>query len=60
MLFSCAGFSVELDRVKQLPGYPQHEAVDFKVAFDPRGGNLPLGPVEAVVPINVRQPVVLC
>lgn len=49
------GFNVELDRVKQLPGYPQYETVDFKVTFDPRGANLLLGPVEAVVPINVSS-----
>uniref|UniRef100_H2YKD6 Uncharacterized protein n=1 Tax=Ciona savignyi TaxID=51511 RepID=H2YKD6_CIOSA len=48
-----SGFSVELDRVKQLPGAPDHEAVDFKVTFDPRGANLGIGPIEAVVPINV-------
>ncbi|XP_077975805.1 hydrocephalus-inducing protein homolog isoform X2 [Styela clava] len=48
-----SGFNVELDRVKQLPGYPQHETIDFKVTFDPRGANLGLGPVEAVVPVNI-------
>ena len=44
---------MELDRVKQLPGYPDHETVDFKVTFDPRGANLPVGRIEAMVPINV-------
>ncbi|ESO91099.1 hypothetical protein LOTGIDRAFT_122343, partial [Lottia gigantea] len=47
------GFHVELDRVKNLPGAPDHELVDFMVKFDPRGANLPLGPVETVVPINI-------
>ena len=47
------GFSVELDRVRQLPGAPDHETVDFVVAFDPRGANLTLGEVTALVPINV-------
>ena len=47
------GFHVELDRVRNLPGAPDHETVDFVVSFDPRGANLQLGPVETVVPINV-------
>lgn len=47
------GFHVELDRVRNLPGSPDHETVDFVVSFDPRGANLPLGPIETVVPINV-------
>lgn len=47
------GFHVELDRVRNLPGAPDHETVDFVVSFDPRGANLPLGPIETVVPINI-------
>ena len=47
------GFHVELDRVRNLPGSPDYETVDFVVSFDPRGANLPLGPVEAYVPVNV-------
>ena len=47
------GFNVELDRVRHLPGFPDHETVDFRVIFDPQGSNLGLGPVEALVPINV-------
>lgn len=49
------GFHVELDRVRNLPGAPDHETVDFVVSFDPRGANLPLGPIETVVPINVSS-----
>ena len=49
------GFGVELDRVKQLPGAPDHETVDFVITFDPRGANLNLGEVETVVPINVSR-----
>ena len=49
------GFHVELDRVRNLPGAPDHETVDFVVSFDPRGANLQLGPVESVVPINVSM-----
>lgn len=47
------GFHVELDRVRNLPGAPDHETVDYVVSFDPRGANLQLGPVETVVSINV-------
>ena len=47
------GFIVELDRVRNLPGAPDNETVDFVVTFDPRAANLQLGPVEAVVPIHV-------
>lgn len=47
------GFNVELDRVKQLPGAPDHEPIDFVVSFDPRGANLSLGEVQITVPINV-------
>ena len=50
-----SGFHVELDRVRQLPGAPDHETVDFIVSFDPRGANLSLGLVETVVPINVSS-----
>ncbi|XP_052816168.1 hydrocephalus-inducing protein homolog isoform X2 [Mya arenaria] len=48
-----AGFHVELDRVRNLPGSPDYETVDFWVSFDPRGANLGLGPVECSVPINI-------
>ena len=47
------GFNIELDRVRQLPGAPDHETVDFEVSFDPRGANLGLGKVATVVPMNV-------
>ena len=49
------GFTVELDRVRNLPGAPDHETVDFVVSFDPRGANLSLGEVETVIPINVNM-----
>ena len=49
------GFTVELDRVRQLPGAPDHETVDFVVSFDPRGANLGLGEVDAFIPINVSN-----
>ncbi|XP_071173399.1 hydrocephalus-inducing protein homolog isoform X10 [Mytilus edulis] len=47
------GFHVELDKVKNLPGAPDHETVVFNVNFDPRGANLSLGSVETVVNINI-------
>ena len=47
------GFQVDLHPVKNLPGAPDHETEDFLVTFDPRGANLGLGDVEAIVPINV-------
>ena len=50
-----AGFHVELDRVRNLPGAPDNETLDFVVSFDPRGANLSLGAVEVVVPINVSN-----
>lgn len=49
------GFNVELDRVRQLPGAPDYEPIDFVVSFDPRGANLQIGDVETVVPIHVRS-----
>ena len=50
---SQTGFGVELPKVVQLPGAPDHETIDFTVTFDPRGANLGLGEVEVVVPVNV-------
>lgn len=47
------GFHVELFKVRNLPGAPDYETVDFVVSFDPRGANLPLGIIETVVPLNV-------
>uniref|UniRef100_A0A8C3T1C3 HYDIN axonemal central pair apparatus protein n=1 Tax=Chelydra serpentina TaxID=8475 RepID=A0A8C3T1C3_CHESE len=44
------GFSIELDRVKNLP-YCETET--FEVRFDPRSANLPLGDVEVLLPIKV-------
>ncbi len=48
-----AGLSVDLNRVKQLPGAPDHEEVTFNVGFDPRGAKLGLGAMSATIPINV-------
>lgn len=51
-----SGFNVVLEKVRNLPGAPDHETLDFVVNFDPRGANLPLGPVETCVTINVSFP----
>lgn len=48
------GFTVEMPKVVQLPGAPDHETISFEVTFDPRGANLEIGEAEAVMPINVR------
>jgi len=47
------GFHIELPKVVHLPGAPEHETLEFILAFDPRGANLEEGPVEKVVTINV-------
>nr|XP_033799169.1 hydrocephalus-inducing protein homolog isoform X3 [Geotrypetes seraphini] len=55
------GFSMELDRVKNLP-YCETET--FEVKFDPQSANLPLGNVKILVPIQVVGgpifPICLC
>ena len=48
-LFS-TGFSIEFDKIKDLP---EGESIDFFVSFDPKAGNVSLGPVEVVLPIKV-------
>ncbi|KAH9493176.1 hypothetical protein Btru_021958, partial [Bulinus truncatus] len=47
------GFHIELERVRNLPGAPDNETLDFVVQFDPRGANLQLGTVKVSVPVNV-------
>ena len=47
------GFDVGIDRVRDLPGAPDHETEDFVVSFDPRGANLGLGEIDTIIPINV-------
>ncbi|XP_069822484.1 hydrocephalus-inducing protein homolog isoform X3 [Dendropsophus ebraccatus] len=44
------GFMVELDRVKNLPCF---QTEIFQVKFDPQGANLSLGPVDAMMYIQV-------
>lgn len=46
------GFSIELDRVKNLP-YCETET--FEVRFDTQGGNVSVGNKEVILPIKVRR-----
>ena len=50
---SGSGFGIELDRVRNLPGEPDHESVEFMVTFDPRAAGLPMGLVDVHVPFNL-------
>lgn len=48
------GFSVDIgERVKNLPGAPDCENIEFNVKFDPASVHCPLGTVEARLPFNV-------
>ena len=47
------GFQMDLPRIRQLPGAPEHEAVEFLVSCDPRGANIDVGPIEALAVITV-------
>lgn len=47
------GFLVDMSKVRNLPGAPDHETVEFTVTFDPRAANLGLGLIETFVIINV-------
>lgn len=52
------GFSVDIgERIKNLPGAPDCESIEFKVKFDPASVHCPLGKVEARLPFNVSIPV---
>ncbi|KAJ3332957.1 hypothetical protein HDU76_012454, partial [Blyttiomyces sp. JEL0837] len=46
------GFSIEPDRVKQLPGHPSNESVEFQVTFQARTQNI--GVVQVELPIKVQ------
>lgn len=48
-----SGFVVEIPKVVQLPGAPDHETISFEVTFDPCGANLGVGVAEVCMPINV-------
>ena len=48
-----SGFTIHMDRVRNLPGFPDPESIAISVVFDPKGANIPQGPVRTCVPINV-------
>lgn len=48
-----SGFTMHLDRVKNLPGYPEPENVTISVTFDPKSANIPQGPVQTRGLINI-------
>ena len=48
-----SGFTIHMDRVKNLPGFPDPESVTISVVFDPKSASIPQGPVRTRVPINV-------
>lgn len=57
---SNTGFSVDIgERVKNLPGAPDCESIDFNVKLDPASVHCPLGKVEARLPFNVSIPLTL-
>ena len=48
-----SGFTIHMDKVKNLPGFPDPESVTISVLFDPKNANIPQGPVRTRVPISV-------
>ena len=50
-----SGFTIHMDRVKNLPGFPDPESVAITVVFDPKNANIPEGPVRSRVPIKVSS-----
>ncbi|XP_068693384.1 hydrocephalus-inducing protein homolog [Montipora foliosa] len=52
-VLSGSGFAIELDRVRNLPGEPANESVEFMVTFEPRAAGLPMGVVDIQVPFHV-------
>ena len=50
------GFSVDIgERVKNLPGAPDCESIEFNVKFDPASVRCPLGKVKAQLPFTVSK-----
>lgn len=54
-----SGFTINMDRVKNLPGFPDPQSITISVVFDPRSANIPQGPVRTRVPINVSSSLLL-
>ncbi|XP_041376326.1 hydrocephalus-inducing protein-like isoform X3 [Gigantopelta aegis] len=54
------GFSVQMDKVHNLPGPPDPETVDIVVSFDPSIANLQLGAVQKQMMINIENGPSVC
>ena len=52
-VLSGSGFAIEPDRIRNLPGEPNNESVEFMVTFDPKAACLPMGVVDVRVPFLV-------
>ena len=53
-LISGSGFIIEPDRVNRLPGAPDFESVEFSVAFNSSRPGVKVGPLELLVPLQVK------
>ncbi|XP_063716545.1 hydrocephalus-inducing protein homolog isoform X4 [Symsagittifera roscoffensis] len=49
------GFNTEIEKVKNLPGYPDYDSVHSVIGFDPRGAGLDIGPVNAYATVQVKE-----
>ena len=52
-VLSDSGFAIEPDRIRNLPGEPNNESVEFEVTFNPKAAGLPMGVVDVRVPFLV-------
>ena len=53
---SRSGLQMNISRVRNLPGAPDHETVSFVVSCDPRGANIDVGTIETIAILNVLLP----
>ncbi|KAG5451827.1 Hydrocephalus-inducing, partial [Clonorchis sinensis] len=47
------GFTPSISRIRNLPGAPEHDWIEWEIAFDPKGANVPTGLVETKLMINI-------
>ncbi|KAJ3047832.1 hypothetical protein HK097_011139 [Rhizophlyctis rosea] len=52
-LLAGTGFTIEPDKVKNLPGLPHAESVEFQVGFQARSLSGDLGPTEIRLPVHI-------
>ncbi|KAJ3036631.1 hypothetical protein HDV00_002527 [Rhizophlyctis rosea] len=52
-LLAGTGFTIEPDKVKNLPGLPHCESVEFQVSFQARSLSGDLGPTEIRLPVHI-------